>query len=767
MSKEEEYKQIFQAEALDNLEELNRLFADLENNPENKQAVDAIFRITHTMKGNALGMGFKEIGEMSHIMEDVFGEVRAGKLALHPDSLNTLFKGLDKLSALVAALDSGKEVKYKLAKNRISKLIGGEETKDEPQSTVSEDNQTPVPEPEEVSSIEVEEKNIEKPSSEASQEIANNESKEEEVKEETGGEEVKAEYKELFYTEATENQEELNKLFADLEKNKKDSNAINAIFRITHTLKGNALGMGYKEVAKMAHALEDVFGAIREDGLEVTDEVFADLYRGLDTLTSLIDAIKTGKKVKYLGVKAKMGVILRKHKESKGEEESSKEELQTEESNEVVAPPAAEEVKEVVEEEEEEEEEEDTEAPKIVFSDLVQVPVKKLDGLMNLVGELVIERDRLIAEYEALQGKKGNFGRLVRITSDLQFSVMDVRLVQVSFLFNKFHRVVRDAAATEKKRVKLELKGTETEIDRNVLSIISDSMIHLVRNSVGHGIELPEDRKKAGKDETGTVTLNARNENDNVIIEISDNGKGIDPKVIGKKAIEKGLASEDSIERMSDKDIIQYIFEPGFSSMDTVTAISGRGVGMDVVKRSIDSIGGSIDLASEVGKGSTIKLVLPSSMAVKGTLLFQLQGQEYAIPLSYTEAVVSFTKADIHKVSKGLIATYLDKTISVIFLKDIFESADGKITKDQMHNSFNSLKGDEQLDVVIVSSGGKSIGFVVDKLLQQKEIVEKPLMKPVNNVPYIGGVTILGTGKVCLVINVMSIVESVFNLNRG
>lgn len=215
---------------------------------------------------------------------------------------------------------------------------------------------------------------------------------------------------------------------------------------------------------------------------------------------------------------------------------------------------------------------------------------------------------------------------------------------------------------------------------------------------------------------------------------------------------------------MTDKEIVMFIFEPGFSSMEQVTAISGRGVGMDVVKKSIDSIGGSVEVDTKVGKGTVIKLLLPSSMAVKGTLLFELGQQEYAIPLAYTEAVVSFKKREIHKVSKGLMATYLDKTISIVFLHDVFELNDeyDVFEGPPYHQSFDSWPADEQLDVVVVSYGGRDVGFVVDKLLQQKEIVEKPLMKPVDNVKLISGVTILGNGNVCLVINVMAIVQHIF-----
>ena len=626
------------------------------------------------------------------------------------------------------------------------------------------------------------------------------------------------EYKEIFHAEAIESQEELNKLFTTLEKDNSSKRSIDAIFRITHTLKGNALGMGFKGIAAMAHVLEDVFGEIRSGNLILDGDIFGDLYQGLDKLSALIDALKTDKKVSYLGVKAKIGVILRKLKESQAEaneDEAPKSETKVVEkkSPDKIDSPKAKEKKSVAKKKVTKEKSEDTEivdfdkvveeavvidevskeveqqelieevaeevesvteevssnSPEIAFSDLIQVPVRKLDDLMNLVGELVIERDRImqLSNDRSDENKQSrlDFSRFVRVTSDLQYSVMDVRLVQVSFLFNKFHRVVRDAATSENKKVFLELEGTETEIDRNVLSIISDSMIHLIRNCVGHGIESSEKRKLSNKPENGTITLKARNENDSVIIQIVDDGGGIDPKIIAKKALQKGLTTKDLLKNMTDKEIVMFIFEPGFSSMETVTAISGRGVGMDVVKKSIDSIGGTVEVDSKVGKGTVITLGLPSSMAVKGTLLFELGSQEYAIPLAYTEAVVSFKKSDLHKVSSGLMATYLKKTISIVFLHDLFELNDEFEVYDgsTYHQSYDTWPDDKQLDVVVVSHNGKDVGFVVDKLLQQKEIVEKPLMKPVDQVKLISGVTILGNGNVCLVLNVISIVQHIFS----
>ncbi len=569
------------------------------------------------------------------------------------------------------------------------------------------------------------------------------------------------EFKDIFFSEALENYEELNRLFTLLEKDHSDRESIEAIFRITHTLKANAAAMGFEAIAEIAHLLEDIFSAIKTGKASITATLFNELYRANDKLGELIQAIKSAEEVRYKGMITKLKVILRKLDADDGggnqpeptpvTPDSEKELVLIEEATFEDKPLS-----------ENQEMASMLKQAKIAFSDVVQVPVKKLDQLLNLVGELAIEKDRIMAN----SNRKGinEHAGLHRITSDLQYSVMGVRLVQVSVLFHKFHRIVRDVAAIEGKEVNLILEGTEIEIDRNVLQTISDSMIHLVRNAVSHGIEPTEVRKAVGKSPIGNLQLQARNEKDHVVIDITDDGKGIDPVIIRRKAVEKRLITPDQATKLSDEDAIKLIFEAGFSSVDNVTEVSGRGVGMDVVKKSIDSIGGKININTEVGKGTTFSLSLPSSMAVKSVLLFELNKSEYAIPLSYTEAVFSLYKKDIHKIGNGLMATHLEETISVVFLNDIFgrnHIGELRIPKN-MHYSFEKLKGNEKLHVIVVSADNKLIGFVVDKLMQQKEIIEKPLRPPVENAHFISGATIMGNGSVCLVVDVPSIADFLF-----
>jgi two-component system chemotaxis sensor kinase CheA len=605
------------------------------------------------------------------------------------------------------------------------------------------------------------------------------------------------ELKDIFLAEAQENQQELEKRFTELEKKHTSAKAVEAIFRITHTLKANAAGMGFAEIATMAHTMEDVFGEIKRGHLVITTELFNDLFRANDMLGLMIQGISNpgAAKVKYRGIKTKLEVVVRNVKQIEQVQELSVPPIQPAiiqnaaveplvnradleakqpsvllQATEGAAIPLVTQVLinddvEIAGPKPEQQEEENN---RIIFSENVHIPVRKLDSLLDLVGELIIEKDRIIALCTENGSRTNDFARLQRITSELQYSVMDVRLVQVAVLFSKFHRIVRDIAILEGKQVNLVLEGTENEIDRNILQIISDSLVHLVRNSVSHGIETEQDRVKAKKPIAGTVTLSARSEKEEVIILISDDGKGINPEIIRKKAIERGLIAPEVARQMTDEQIIALIFEPGFSSTDQVTAVSGRGVGMDVVKQSIDSIRGKIDVQSVIGKGTTIQLTLPASMAVKNVLLFELSEGAFAIPLCYTDAVISLYKKDINKVGKGLVAQYLKKNIPIVFLHDLFDIEHHRAWSKEgiLHQTFNKFSDEEKLLVIIVSHNNREVGLVVDKLLQKKEIIEKPLGQLFENLNFMSGATILGKGDVCLVLDAPAILNFLFHTTR-
>ncbi len=571
------------------------------------------------------------------------------------------------------------------------------------------------------------------------------------------------EYREIFLAEAMDNFEEINRLLTNLEKDTADKNIVHALFRITHTLKGNAAGMGFQGITEMAHVLEDLFGEVREGRITLQPDLFSSIFKAVDVLGKLINSIKDKSVIKYKGIKTKMEVLLQRAKEDfEAITHSAHSELLNAVS---VAKLLAGETALSLDETDSDVESDN----KISFSDLVQVPVRKLDNLLNLVSELIIEKDRILSSQSLGLHASNEYARLSRISSDLQYSVMDVRMVQVGFLFNKFHRVVRDAASSENKVVVLKLEGTDTEIDRNVLQVISDSLIHLIRNCIGHGIEGQDERLKLGKQAAGVITLSASHETDAVIIEIRDDGRGLNYDKIKSKGLAQKLITIEEADKLSKVDLSMLIFEPGFSTMDEVTTISGRGVGMDVVKKTLDTIGATIQIASTEGQGTVIRLALPFSMAVKSSLLFELNQEVYAIPLAYTESVISLYKPDIHKAGGGLVATHLGKNIAVVFLKDVFEQQIEKsgYSTNVLHTTFDRIHAEQKLEIVVVAFNNRTVGFVVDKLLQQKEIVEKPLMRPVDRIKCISGVTILGSGNVCLVLNVPYLLQFIFSLGAN
>ncbi len=557
-------------------------------------------------------------------------------------------------------------------------------------------------------------------------------------------------YKELFQAEAYDIHEELNRLLTILEKQPQDQDAIESIFRLTHTLKGNAQGLGLSAIAEVSHIIEDIFVEIKKGTAAANDHLFQSLFRANDKLGELIEAIKTNKKVSYKGILTKLTVFYNKISSTETTPLTTSDSATTKKDDDSES------------NEESFERSPQVAGTQISFSDQVQIPIKKLDHLLSLAGELTIEKDSLITQDSHRRHHK--YSRLHRITSDLQHAIMDARLVQIGFFFNKFHRVARDAAKIEGKQIDLHLKGTDIEIDRNVLKTISDSLVHLIRNAIGHGIESPEERIKLGKSEIGTITLSAKNEKDGVTVTIEDDGQGIDTEKITKKAIKKGIISEEMVKLLSADDKLHIIFEAGFSNADSVNQISGRGIGMDVVKKAVESINGRIAINTNIGKGTEISLALPTSMIVKAVLLFKIANQEYAVPLTQAEAVISLTKDEIHPFSGGLMAQYLEHTISIVLLKDIFKAENIKAYKNEITplNDIQQLSPEQKLEVLVVRHHNRLLGLIVDKLLQQQEIVEKRLAPPINQISLFSGATILGNGNICLVLDVAYVLRELF-----
>jgi len=386
----------------------------------------------------------------------------------------------------------------------------------------------------------------------------------------------------------------------------------------------------------------------------------------------------------------------------------------------------------------------------------IRVDVNRLDNLMNLIGELVLSKNRLIKIYndveERYEGEHflDELNQVVSsisiVTTDLQIAVMKTRMLQIGKVFNKFPRVIRDLSRELGKKVNLIIKGEETELDKSIIEEIGDPLMHMIRNSVDHGIEPPEERIALGKPETGTVELKAYNEGNQIVIEIADDGKGMDPDILKSKALEKGIISEKEADMMSDKEAFMLIFKAGFSTAAKVTNVSGRGVGMDVVKTNVEKLNGLIEVDSTAGNGSVFKIKIPLTLAIIQALLVAAQEELFAVPLANVIETVRITVEDISAVEGKSVLKLRDEVLPLVNMSDIF-----KIEK--------ILGVNQYLYVVVLGVGASKVGLIVDGLIGQEEIVIKSLGEYLKGIKGIAGATIRGDGKVTLIVDVAALMQ--------
>ena len=379
----------------------------------------------------------------------------------------------------------------------------------------------------------------------------------------------------------------------------------------------------------------------------------------------------------------------------------------------------------------------------------VRVDIDKLDSLLNLVGELVINKTRLeqIGITHRLTDLVETIEQMDRVTTDLQSVVMKVRMVPVGQVFNRFPRMVRDLARELNKEINLVIEGEETELDRTVIDEIGDPLVHLLRNSIDHGVEHADVRKAQGKNPVGEVRLIARHEGNNVIIEVEDDGKGIDPEVIKRKAVEKGMITAQEAEKMDAAEAVRLVFLPGFSTAEVLTDVSGRGVGMDVVKTKIESLGGMVDVETKLGVGSKFKIRLPLTLAIIQALLVKVSDETYAIPLGSIDSTINLQAGDIKTVQNKEVILLRGQIIPIVRLANVL-----KVTAQ-------SMEAMDELFVVIVHVGDQKAGIIVDTLIGQQEIVIKSLGKLLAGIKSIAGATILGNGQVALILDVGSLMQ--------
>ena len=380
----------------------------------------------------------------------------------------------------------------------------------------------------------------------------------------------------------------------------------------------------------------------------------------------------------------------------------------------------------------------------------VRVDTKRLDDIMNMVGELVLVRNRL--QRLGAQSEDEHMHKAVSnldvVTTDLQSAVMATRMQPIKKVFGRFPRVVRDLARSLKKEINLEMHGEETDLDKNLVEALSDPLVHLVRNSVDHGIEAPDVREKAGKPRQGRVTLSAEQEGDHILLSIEDDGAGMDPDVLRRKAVEKGIYEQDAADRLTNSECYNLIFSAGFSTKDQISDVSGRGVGMDVVKTKISQLNGQLSVESELGKGSRIVIKVPLTLAIMPTLMIMLGDQSFALPLVNVVEIFHLDLSKKNIVDGRECIVVRDKVFPLFHIKRwLVKGAAGQPEPENAH-------------VVIVAMGTRRVGFVVDQLIGQEEVVIKPLGRALQGTPGMAGATITGDGRIALIIDVPSLLQN-------
>lgn len=559
-----------------------------------------------------------------------------------------------------------------------------------------------------------------------------------------------------FNTNSDEILEKLDEVIIQLEQDPNNQEIIEEIFRGAHTLKGAAGMFGFKALERVMHRMENLFDLFRKGKLSPTPEVVDVVFEGLDLLKVLLGAVKNGKPCG-----AKTGHVVKAlEMAAKGETPTLKKsqkdspESQSDDSAETQAAPKAGASKEKKKEQ-----------------STIRVDLERLDVLVNLVGELVIDRTRFASIEEDLRTNYpqvelgGSFSETVQLfgrhMNEIQDIIMKVRMVPIGNAFNKFTRIVRDLARSLDKKIELFISGETAELDKTLVEQIGDPLIHLIRNSCDHGIEDPETRLANGKAEAGRIMLSAHQEGNHIVIKIEDDGKGIPPDVIRRKGIEKGLISEDDV--LENRDIFNLIFEPGFSTAEKVTNISGRGVGMDVVKKNIMKLKGMIEIDSELGKGTTTIIRLPLTLAIVQSLLVRSQQETFAIPLSSVIESIRIAPNEIQKIGDTEVYKLRDRVLPLIHLSEALDlkTKKGSFSEhlDSRKKHYGKSKKQDRLFVVVVGHADRPTGIVVDQLLNQQEMVIKSMGTLMRNIPCVAGGAVLGHGEVVLVLDVPELEE--------
>ena len=688
-----QYLEIFLDETNEHLQNLNTQILELESDPENMDNINEIFRAAHSLKGMAGTMGYKRMQNLTHDMENVFSEVRNGNIKVTPEMIDVLFQCLDALEEyknnIQETSDEGTNDNENLIK-ALNDILNGSKT------------EQAQPEKEEKAAA---------PAAESTG---------------TGAEK----WNDIAFDDSQ------IRVIKEAMKQGKNIYGINVVVQDSCILKAARAFLVFKAVEEKGEIIVSVPSA-----QDVEDEKFdKDFTLIILSDYSLDDVIKAAESVSEIAQVTGAVLELEKTRNYHPEEETQE--------------PAQEKKEEVAETKTETKKEEKkpaaAKAPekkqvsKPVVNRTVRVDIEKLDSLMNLVSELIIAKNSLVAASSNDQGNNTAFNEqieyLENVTTNLHESVMKVRMVPIESVVVKFPRMIRDLSKKLDKKMELYMTGEETELDRTVVDEIGDPLMHLLRNSADHGLESAEVRAQRGKPEQGSIFLDAYQDGNNVVIEVRDDGNGIDVEAVKNKAIERNLVTVEQAANMSEKDIINLLFQPGFSTSEKVTDVSGRGVGLDVVKSKIESLSGEVEVKSKWGEGSTWTIRLPLTLAIIQALMVVVGGEKYAISLGSIQTIEDISPKDIKLVENKEVINLRGTVIPLIRLTEVLDVESTRSPEDN-------------LIVVIVKKGDKMAGLVIDELIGQQEIVIKSLGKYIKQCKFISGATILGDGEVALILD--------------
>jgi two-component system, chemotaxis family, sensor kinase CheA len=560
-----------------------------------------------------------------------------------------------------------------------------------------------------------------------------------------------------FIKEVSDTLEHMEKEMLILEKNPEDRELLNSIFRDAHTIKGSAAFLNFKFIKELTHKMENILDELRTGKMKATGEIIDLLFKSSDCLKQMVNNIIEGQSdemdivgivLELVDAVNKKGIeAVKKEVKIKDSEiiEYQKKEIKIEEYNktEIKADNKID-SKDIIESLEHVENLENIKKDEIHIkgTNSIRVDTRRIDAIMNMVSELVTGRNRLLQIGQQFHSEELNETSVFigKVTTEIQSAVMKIRMVPLEKTFSRFSRIVRDLSKQLDKEVTFIVKGQETELDKIVSEEIYEPILHMLRNALDHGIEKKEDRIKAGKNPVGNITVSARQEENFVYIDISDDGKGINSEYIKNKAIEKGIITKEIAAKTNEYDLINIIFLPGFSTASEVSELSGRGVGMDVVKTSIEKIGGLVDIITEHGKGSTFRIRLPLTLAIMQVLIIGVSGKKYAIPLNSVVESIRIEKSEIETISGGEAIFLRGKPLPIVYLSSVF-------------NIKESEKASDKLSIVVLGFGEKRAGLVIDEMFGKLEIVIKPLGNYLGKVKGVSGSAILGDGSIIMILD--------------